>query len=282
MIKAYSQSAFSKNNQGGNLAGIVFDEFNLSKEEKLKISRYLGYSETVFVSSSKKADYKFKYYTPEAEVPMCGHATIAAFSLMHKLNMLKFSSCNIETGSGILNISIFPDGLIYMQQNRPQYGEILKPDLFENCIDIYLIDNTKPIQIVSTGLRDIILPIKNLDSLNNMTINFNEMINITKKYNTVGIHAFTLLDDKEKVAICRNFAPLYGINEESATGTANCALACYLHRIGIKKKEYIFEQGYNLKSVSEITVKLDYTLDEINFVQVGGYGYTVNSVDIAL
>ena len=58
-------------------------------------------------------------------------------------------------------------------------------------------------------------------------------------------------------AICRNFAPLYGIDEESATGTSNCALACYLYRYVSKQDQYIFEQGHNLNSISRIYVNLD-------------------------
>lgn len=242
----------------------------------------MGHSETVFVATSKKADYKFEYFTPEAEVPICGHATIAAFSLMYSLGKLKKSEYKIETGAGILTVSVDANGLIYMQQNSPQYEEVLNKNIFEKCLNVSLIDEAMPIQIVSTGLRDIILPIKDLDSLNNMILNFEEMKAITKKFNTIGVHAFSLLDDGDKNAICRNFAPLYGINEESATGTANCALACYLDKYGIKNKEYVFEQGYNLNSVSKITVRLERSLEDIINVQVGGYGYTVDCFDLFL
>lgn len=281
MIKVYSQSAFSKDNQGGNLAGIVFDNFELSETDKLKIARIVGHSETVFINKSNNADYKFEYFTPEGEVPICGHATIAAFSLMYDLKMLNASAYKIETGAGILNISVC-DGLVYMEQNKPQYGKIISKDVFKNCIDTSLIDDSKPIQIVSTGLWDIILPIKNSKCLHDMAVNFEEMKTITEKYKTIGVHAFAVTEDKDKDAICRNFAPLYGIDEESATGTANCALSCYLNKYGLKKEEYIFEQGYNLNSISKITVKLAYEDNKINLVQVGGFGYTVSSQDICL
>ena len=92
----------------------------------------------------------------------------------------------------------------------------------------------------------------------------------------IGVHAFALEDNESKVtAICRNFAPLYDIDEESATGTSNCALACYLFKYVDQKSQYIFDQGYNLNSPSRIVVNLTTHNDIIDSVFVGGYGYLV-------
>ena len=100
-----------------------------------------------------------------------------------------------------------------------------------------------------------------------------EISAISKEKNVVGIHAFTLVKDKTVTAICRNFAPLYGIDEESATGTSNCALACYLFKHGQRQHQYIFEQGYHLNNISQIIVRMNYENQLIKNVFVGGYGY---------
>ena len=50
-------------------------------QKKKEISAYLGYSETAYVSSSNQADFHLEYFTPTDEVDLCGHATIATFSL---------------------------------------------------------------------------------------------------------------------------------------------------------------------------------------------------------
>ncbi|WP_243577866.1 PhzF family phenazine biosynthesis protein [Clostridium minihomine] len=55
---------------------------------------------------------------------------------------------------------------------------------------------------------------------------------ISQQYNTVGYHIFSLKSLHGDNAYCRNFAPLYGIPEESATGTSSAALACYLYHYG--------------------------------------------------
>lgn len=74
-------------------------------------------------------------------------------------------------------------------------------------------------------------------------------------------------------AICRNFAPLYGIHEESATGTSNGALACYLHKYGVLSsgsEEAIFEQGIYMERPLVIKAKLIIHKDKLEEVWVEG------------
>lgn len=73
-------------------------------------------------------------------------------------------------------------------------------------------------------LKDILLPIDSTSVLEKMNPNFFEIAKLSKAMNCIGIHSFSVINTAELTAICRNFAPLYGINEESATGTSNCAL----------------------------------------------------------
>ena len=142
MADVYVTSAFSKNNKGGNKAGVILDMPNLEYSKKLEISKNLGYSETAFVQNSYIADFKLQYFTTTEEVPLCGHATIAAFSTLRLLGMLDKQNYKIETKAGILNIQIKENGLVLMEQNRPLYLDILPPDVLEGCIDKNCIDST--------------------------------------------------------------------------------------------------------------------------------------------
>lgn len=273
MVDVYVTSAFSKNNKGGNKAGVVLDRSDLTFGQKMEIAKKLGYSETAFVSDSCMADFELQYFTPTEEVPLCGHATIATFSTLRLLNMLDKQSYTIETKAGILNIEIKEDGLIFMEQNCPTYLNVLNPGIFEGCIEKDFIDRGFPIQIVSTGLNDIMLPVDSKEHLEELSPNFKMIAELSKQKKVIGVHAFTLIKESNITAICRNFAPLYGIDEESATGTSNCALACYLFKYYEKKSQYIFEQGYNMGEISRIVVNISYHGDVIDSVYVGGYGY---------
>ncbi|WP_426350779.1 PhzF family phenazine biosynthesis protein [Alloiococcus sp. CFN-8] len=275
MVEVYVTSAFSKNNSGGNKAGIVLEDYNLKAKDKMELAKKLGYSETAFLSPSEYADYKIEYFTPTEEVPLCGHATIAAFVTLGHLNRLSKSSYTIETKAGILKIMLDTDGMIFMEQNKPQFYETLEKADLSSCFDLDIISTKLPIQIVSTGLRDILVPIDNINNLKEAIANLNFIAKISKDKNVVGLHAFSLTGTGEITALCRNFAPLYGIDEESATGTSNCALACYLFKYGLKQKRYTFEQGHNLQNISQIVVNIESQEDIITSVMVGGYGYIV-------
>lgn len=279
MVRVYVASAFSKNEKGGNKAGVLIDDYNLSIKQKMKVAEMLGYSETAFISKSDKADFKLEYFTPVEEVPLCGHATIATFVVLNNLKKLKKLSYKIETKSGILNIQI-QDDIILMQQNLPNYYDIIDKSEIEDCIDTEVLNTNYPIQIVSTGLKDMLVPINSRENLKKLTPDFEEMKKISKEKDVIGMHMFMLNNTDELTAVCRNFAPLYGIDEESATGTSNCALACYLYKYGIKKNKYIFEQGYELNNPSQIIVYLEESNNEISNVLVGGKGYIVEEVKI--
>ena len=241
----------------------------------MAIAKGLGYSETAFLMESNLADFKIRYFTPTEEVPLCGHATIATFSILNSLGELGKDAYTIETKAGILNIRIEKAGMIFMEQNRPTYFEALKPDIFAGCLEDRFIDTTLPIQIVSTGLKDIMLPVDSKDHLDMLNPNFSNMASLCHDQDVVGIHAFALTSSAETTAVCRNFAPRYGIDEESATGTSSCALACYLFKHYKQQSQYIFEQGFNLGSVSRLVVNITHQSTNINTVYVGGYGHLV-------
>ncbi len=281
-LDVYTVSAFSKDGTGGNKAGVVLPGVSLSEDEKIQVARKMGYSETAFVSQSPKADFKLEYFTPMGEVPLCGHATIGTFVVLKQLTLLKKSSYTIETKSGVMNITIDQDNLVFMEQNTPRFYELLNKVDMDDCFNRMSMDEKFPIQIVSTGLKDIMLPINSPMTLENMVPRFSCITELSKEMNCIGIHAFSLINTTEVTAICRNFAPLYGIEEEAATGTSNCALACYLFRYGLKQSNYIFEQGYNLGSVSRIYVKIENKNDVITRASVGGNGYLMDKKSITI
>lgn len=80
MTNLLRMSAFADGDGGGNPAGVVLDAADLSDDQMLQIAREVGYSETAFVGS--EADpigrrYQVRYWSPAAEVPFCGHASVA-------------------------------------------------------------------------------------------------------------------------------------------------------------------------------------------------------------
>ena len=275
-VNVYTLNSFAKTKEGGNAAGVVLNADSLSEKEMRKIAATLGFSETAFVLQSNKADFKLRFFTPNEEVDLCGHATIAAFYAMSKLKLLKQGKYKQETKAGILGIEIQNDNFVMMEQSVPVFSDVIDKDEVADSLNINRSQIPKDllVQVVSTGLHDILIPVKKIEILNAIRPDMEKIKNLCLKYDTVGYHVFTLESLHGADACCRNFAPLYDIPEESATGTSNGALGCYLYHYGIinnkQASDIIFEQGYFMKKPSEIRASLMVNENEILEVKVGG------------
>ena len=105
----------------------------------------------------------------------------------------------------------------------------------------------------------ILLPVRSRENLNKVVQDKEKVIGISKRHSVVGVHMFYYNPNSETTAFCRNFAPLFGIDEESATGTSNAALTCYLHEKGLVDTNSInkFIQGEKLGKLSLISSRVD-------------------------
>lgn len=273
----YIVDAFTDIVFGGNAAGVVIYD-NLGDEKMQSIAAEFRFSETVFVKPLDCKNFDVRFFTPVSEVSLCGHGTIAAFGAMLYSKMVEENSIyNMNTKSGVLSVFI-RDGLIMMEQACPAAGSVITAyEELEAALGISKDEigdvkyHLKP-QAMSTGLFDIILPVKSRASLNSINPDFSLLAKLSNLYRVVGLHAFTL-DSGFYTACCRNFAPLYGIDEEAATGTSNCALTYYLYMNNIiheLDKDYVFLQGEKLNRPSEIITRLKYK-DELCVLCGGTY-----------
>jgi PhzF family phenazine biosynthesis protein len=287
-IKAYTLNSFAKSIEGGNPAGVVLNADHLSEKDMKKISGIIGFSETAFVMKSDLADFKVRFFTPNEEVDLCGHATIATFYALSKIGYIKPGKYSQETKAGILNAEVKEDLSIMMDQNTPSYYEIISKEEIADSLNITTDEMLEelPVQIVSTGLRDILVPVKNMEILNSINPDFEKVAEISSKYNTIGYHIFTLESLYGSMAHCRNLAPLYGIPEESATGTSNGALSCYLFKYGKINSDHtshiVIEQGYSMEKPSEIVVSLTTEEKEIVQVKVGGKALNLSEIEVEI
>lgn len=284
-VTVYTLASFAKTGNGGNPAGVVLAADDLEETKMLRIARIVGFSETAFVQKSDKADYRVRFFTPKVEVHLCGHATIATFALLRRKGIIGDGMFSQETKSGILTVRV-EDDLVFMNQTLPKYYDLVDKTEIADSLSILPHDcpQNLPAQIVSTGLRDILLPVNDIHALYSMKPDMKKIAALSKKYDVVGIHAFCLEAKYGGTAQCRNFAPLYGIDEEAATGTSNGALACYLYHCGALNHEtpgeLIFEQGYSMGKPSEILVRLRVAGGTIHEVLVGGRAIVGDELEV--
>jgi len=272
MERVYKVSAFSEGSSGGNKAGVMLNADELSSNEMLKIAANVGFSETAFVMESSVADFKVRFFTPVDEVDLCGHATIATFNLMRDLKLIAPGQYTQETKAGVLKLFVSTDSVM-MEQNVPTYYEEISNQEIKACFESDGNFITElPAQVVSTGLKDIMLPVTNLEILHQLKPNLNEIVKLSEKYEVTGIHAFCFETISGHQVHARNFAPLYGIDEESATGTSNGAMVGYLfkHCNNRYRNELIIEQGHIMNEPSLIKVHSKNKNNQITSILVGG------------
>jgi len=258
-MKFYIADAFTENLFGGNPAGVVILDKGTDfpdPEVMRKTAAELRYSETAFIRQMGPAEFQIRYFTPADEVDLCGHATIASFSCLRDAGLATPGSvCLNHTLAGDLEIQVEED-FIMMEMGAPEHISTIEDTAaLEELYDVMGLSyepvhakgtasgsaDTTDVKllpmIVSTGLPDIILPVTEREKLNSMKPDFVRLTELSRKYKAVGVHAFALCQDGAATAYCRNFAPLYDIDEEAATGTANGALTYYLYLNGLISKD---------------------------------------------
>ncbi len=234
-MELFIVDAFANKIFEGNQAGVVLlnDSEVFPKETLMqKIAAELKHSETVFVKKSDSHIFQLRYFTPEGEIALCGHATVSAFTVLRNERLIDTGSFFADTSVGRLNIDVEPN-LVWLETAQ---GKIEKHLNAKECAKLYSAYDLSPRAqpdgmracIVNTGLADILLPVNSKEALDHAVQNREEIIRISRELAVTGVHMFYYEPSLQATAYCRNFAPLYGIDEESATGTSNASLTYYL------------------------------------------------------
>ncbi|MGX1265502.1 PhzF family phenazine biosynthesis protein [Rossellomorea marisflavi] len=277
-MKFFIVDAFTDVPFGGNPAGVVLGD-GMDESFMQLFARELGYSETAFVERKSDSSFHVRFFTPNTEVDLCGHATIATFTvLLDKGLVVEGRSYIMKTGAGDIPVHL-SNGRIMMEQAPPSLGNLCEKvtelaELLE--IEVSSIGGALQPRSVSTGLMDLMVPITSRRALDAINPDMKALAAYQKKYGLDGIHAFTL-DATDALACSRNFSPLYGIDEESATGTANGAMTYYLYHYGVLTDfdvDVRCLQGESLNRPSVITTRLTDPMEPR--VLVGGTGVVIS------
>ena len=273
-MKYYIVDAFTDQPFGGNPAGVVLLEGDPFPSETLmlQVAAELRYSETAFVRRLSPTEYHVRYFTPKAEVELCGHATIAIFSLLHQMQLAE-GECLCHTLAGDLRIEVGEK--VMMQMATPSIvATVDDTDEIYRALGLADYLPTLPVQIAYSGLPDIMIPISDVAILNGLQPTMEAVAAITQKHKTVSFHMFAFGNDGYTAHV-RDFAPLYGVPEESATGTANAALTHYLAVNGVipRQGNFAFLQGEAMGRPSVVATRI--AID--GNIYVGGTAYVLAS-----
>ncbi|SMC25965.1 phenazine biosynthesis protein PhzF family [Clostridium acidisoli DSM 12555] len=271
----YQVDSFTKEKFTGNPAGVITNADGLTDCEMQKIARELNNSETAFIFSSNSNEYDVhvRFFTPTNEVPICGHATIAAHYVRAIKNGFDTVRFYHKTGAGILPVDIIKeneDYKIIMTQGKIEFGPSIdgtnKEELLAalNIKDSDLLENYE-IQIVSTGHSKVMVGIKSIEILNTLQPDYNALSKLSEVIECNGYYVFAVDSNEKDILIHgRMFAPAIGINEDPVTGNANGPLGAYLvHHNLVKHNNSVFKfkakQGEAIRrpGIIEVEVKIE-------------------------
>jgi PhzF family phenazine biosynthesis protein len=286
--------AFTDVPMHGNPAGVVLEATGLDESVRLRMAREIGASETVFVEGFADEPHRFRtrFYTPTAEVDLCGHATIAAFHFMAETGVVECGDEPLmltqETRAGTLGVELQPrEGttpLVVMDQTQPTF-ETPEVNLDKLAamfgIGKAQVDDRHPIQIVSTGIRSLHIPLKAISHFPDLKPLRKKIMDLSRDLDLSTVQLFTMeTESPDAHAHARVFAPAVGVDEDPVTGTAGGALGAYLvHNRMMTPTEgrlkLVIEQGAEIDRLGLISVEVVLDDTEIAAIRAGGPAVTV-------
>jgi trans-2,3-dihydro-3-hydroxyanthranilate isomerase len=291
-LKFYQADVFTSHPFGGNPVAVFPDADGLTDDELQKIAREMNLSETVFVCSPSDAGavVKLRIFTPTKEIPFAGHPVVGAMYVLAQTKSLSIK----EAVTGLVyecNIGLFPVELharggevqrVVMTQPKPQFVSLIDgvEDLYQvagalGLSKSVIVETKWPVEIVSTGLPVLIVPVRTLTAVRSITANDKAVAELCERFGANGVMVFTTVTVQQfATAHARMFAPSIGISEDPATGSAAGALGAYLVQHGVVEvaptTDILVEQGYEIERPSHIVVRVESDDDIVQSVKVGG------------
>jgi len=233
-IEIQRLAAFANGSEGGNPAGVVVTDTLPDAQTMQHIAADVGFSETAFAALQANDCWRVRYFSPESEVPFCGHATIALGAALAQQHgngtfSLELNNANITVDGEVKN-----DQITASLQSPPTSSAPADPYQVSGALELFNwsmdhLDNNLPPAFANAGANHLVLGVKSRDTLAAM------------KYDLQRGRAF--MRDADIVTIClvyakspvlfhtRNPFASGGVYEDPATGAATAALAGYLRDI---------------------------------------------------
>ncbi|MCP3980654.1 MAG: PhzF family phenazine biosynthesis protein [bacterium] len=275
---------------GGNPLAVLPDARGLETEQMQAIAREFNYSETTFVlpPEDENNTRKVRIFTPMAEIPFAGHPNVGTAVALARLNLLGDAVAGqrlfFEEGAGVVALTLRGNG------GEIDAAEFVAPQInqFEGDVPVDEAAKSlglKPEQVVeahhqptvmSVGVRFLYIELKDLDALAASEAAPGPVTRISASRGLDGVFAYVRMDEASKNGVdfrARVYAPVHGVMEDPATGSANAGLANLLGSLnGDKdaKLEWNVAQGLEMGRPSRLHLTAERNGGEISEVRVAG------------
>ncbi|KAF2777066.1 MULTISPECIES: PhzF family phenazine biosynthesis isomerase [Streptomyces] len=274
-------TAFSSTPDGGNPAGVVLDASGMDDAEMLAVAAGLGYSESAFLTAPPEdlggeegRAYSIRYFSPKAEVPFCGHATVAAaVALAERIGP---GELVFATRAGTVPVTVSEEGgavRATLTSVAPHVEEVTDADLGEALAALDWpaadLDPAFPPRIAFAGARHLVLAAATRARLAELAYDFARLEALMHRLALTTVQL--VWRESDTVFHVRDPFPIGGVVEDPATGAAAAAFGAYARDLGLVPADAVLtlHQGEDLGRPGELTVTLRADDDR---VRVGGSG----------
>ncbi|MER6203492.1 PhzF family phenazine biosynthesis isomerase [Streptomyces sp. NPDC001586] len=262
-------TAFSHDPAGGNPAGVVLDAAGLDDGAMLAIAARLGYSETAFLTAPPEGlggpagrSFTVRYFSPKAEVPFCGHATVAtAVALAERIGP---GELLLATRAGTVPVSVTAEegGRLRatLTSVEPHIEEIGSDDLAEALAALDWpvgdLDPAFPPRIAYAGARHLVLGAASRARLADLAYDFARLEALMRRLDLTTVQLVHRAGPAEFHV--RDPFPVGGVVEDPATGAAAAAFGAYARELGLVPADAVLtlHQGEDMGRPGILTVEL--------------------------
>ncbi|MGN9789681.1 PhzF family phenazine biosynthesis protein [Streptomyces sp. OZ13] len=261
-------TAFSGDPEGGNPAGVVLDAAGLDDAGMLAIAAEVGYSESAFVTAPPEGlegepgrVFTIRYFSPKAEVPFCGHATVAtAVALGERIGP---GDLVFATRAGTVPVTVTEeDGALRatLTTVEPHSEEIADADVAEALAALDWpaadLDPALPPRIAFAGARHLVLGAATRARLADLAYDFDRLEALMRRLDLTTVQL--VWRESETVFHVRDPFPVGGVVEDPATGAAAGAFGAYARELGLVPEASVLtlHQGADMGRPGLLTVEL--------------------------
>jgi PhzF family phenazine biosynthesis protein len=275
--------AFTTTRGQGNRAGVVTQTRGLDAAAMQRAASAVAASETAFVFRDGDS-IRLRYFTPEAEIPFCGHATVAALHYLAETGEDPGPGrIEVQCGIGPLAIELDEDRIVWIDAGDVEWsecGDALEHHVLAILEPPPLREFSLPV-LKSRGM--LYVPLARRDDLWRLTPDWDRLSGLKSTEDIMGVYAFTLETvESGSISHARFFAPAVGIREDPVTGAASVPLADYLARFGILELppgggtvRGRAEQGDAMGKPGRVELEATGAPGKIDRVRIGGRAVTV-------
>ncbi len=249
---------FSYSGQGGNPALIVYNDEPLSVAQMADIARHSGCPEAVFLTEQTEDIISIGYFTPNGkETPLCIHGTIGAVYMLKKI-IADRPTIKLCTRQQQMIISGKCENDLYQMCYQPPFQSTALPDGNEIEVARCFVGESHQSAVIATaGSPKLLIRFSDKQTLFSLVPDLVQIVEVSKVLGVNGIYAYAPSADDPSVLYARAFNPLFGIDEDIATGVAAIALVKYLYHSGQSNaKKMVVHQGDVMDAPSRIHVEL--------------------------